>query len=213
MSYKRTIAVAVILALTLLFTRYLSQAKDVPAKKPFSTFPKTIGEWQGKEDRFDQKIYDILGVDDSFLGNFWTKYRRHVQLYIGFYESQREGDIIHSPRNCMPGAGWNVAEISNEMINDTGRESGEARVIKLILVKGVQKQIMLYWFHSRGRIISSEYTQKIYLVIDSIFRHRTDGSFVRLISPVINDNEQAAIQNLKDFAEVLMPVLYEYIPS
>ena len=55
--------------------------------------------------------------------------------------------------------------------------------------------------------------QKIFLVIDSIFRHRTDGSFVRLITPVLNDDEDKAVNTLKDFAVQLMPILNEYIPS
>lgn len=213
MNYKRPLIVSVLLLLALGFTEYISRAENVPTKRPFSKFPLKIDDWQGIEDRFEQEIYNILGVDDSFLGNFKTADGRYVQLYIGFYESQREGDIIHSPRNCMPGAGWNVAQISKETVKDAKQKAGEAEVIKLVLQKGVQKQIVFYWFHSRGRIISSEYYQKIYLVIDSIFRHRTDGSFVRLIAPVVDNNEAGAVKNLKDFAEVVMPVLYDFIPS
>ena len=185
----------------------------IPASKPFATFPKQIGEWTGKESRFEQRIYDILGVEDSFLANFRTKDDRNVQLYVGYYESQREGDLIHSPRNCMPGTGWNVTKISYEIIKRPKSENGNAKVIKLLLKKGAQKQIVLYWFHSRGRIIHSEYWQKIYLVVDSIFRHRTDGSFVRLIAPVINGDENSTVNNLKEFGELLMPILDEFIPS
>jgi len=51
------------------------------------------------------------------------------------------------------------------------------------------------------------------LVIDSITRHRTDGSFVRLIAPVTNDNEAMALELLTDFAELIIPALNEHIPS
>jgi len=213
MTYKRTIIAAGMLLLAMALTQYVSRVEEIRVHKPFSTFPKQIGEWSGKETRFEERVYDILGVDDSFLGHYFTPDKRYVQLYVGFYESQREGDIIHSPRNCMPGSGWNVSEISKEMIKDPNSGSGEAKVIKLLLQKGVEKQVVLYWFHSRGRIISSEYTQKVYLVLDSIFRHRTDGSFVRLITPVVGGNEGAAVTDLKDFAEALMPILNEHIPS
>jgi len=50
----------------------------------------------GKEDRFDQKVYDILGVDDSTVYTYESPDGRQVQLYVGFYKSQREGDLIHS---------------------------------------------------------------------------------------------------------------------
>ena len=86
------------------------------------------------------------------------------------------------------------------------------KAIKLLLQKGAEKQIVLYWFQSRGRIISSEYMQKIWLVIDSVTKHRTDGSFVRLISPVAVD-ESTTLKALKEFANMVYPVLSEHIPS
>lgn len=213
MTYQRSAIAAGTLLLTFFLTLYLSRAEDIHVNKPFSTFPKQIEAWRGQEGRFDPRVYEVLGVDDSFLGHYATPDRRYVELYIGFYASQREGDLIHSPRNCMPGSGWNVADISHAMIKDPRSASGESRVIKLLLKKGAEKQVVLYWFHSRGRVIASEYAQKVYLVLDSILKHRTDGSFVRLISPAVGGDEAAALNNLKDFAESLMPILYEYIPS
>ena len=113
----------------------------------------------------------------------------------------------------MPGAGWNITRTSLEEMEIPGIPSGKTKAIKLIVKKGPHKQIMLYWFQSRGRIINSEYMQKIYLVIDSITRNRTDGSFVRLIAPVTNDNEAETLNRMKDFAKQLMPLLNDYIPS
>jgi len=111
----------------------------------------------------------------------------------------------------MPGAGWNIVQTSIEELNvDSNPE--KVKMIQLILQKGVQKQIVLYWFQSRGRYISSEYMQKIYMVIDSIRKRRTDGSFVRLIAPVIH-NEEETLENLKAFANLLIPKLQEYLPS
>ena len=198
---------------TLVFLRYVNHSEDVKPNKPFSTFPKEIGEWKGTEGRFDQDVYDVLGVDDSFLANYRTPDGRYVQLYIGFYQSQREGDLIHSPKNCMPGGGWNITDTLIEELNIPGNSPDKINVIKLDLSNGREKQIVLYWYQSRGRFISSEYWQKIYLVIDSIIKKRTDGSFVRLIVPVINGNEENALTDLKDFARLLVPVLQEYLPS
>ena len=113
----------------------------------------------------------------------------------------------------MPGAGWNITKTSIEELNIPDTNPVKMKTIKLILQKGAQKQIVLYWFQSRGRIITSEYMQKIYLVIDSITRHRTDGSFVRLISPVQNGNEAKTLKDLKDFGGLLVPILNDYIPS
>lgn len=199
--------------LTMVCIRYLSHGEDIKPNKPFSAFPTKIGEWVGKEERFDEKVYDILGVDDSILCSYLRPDGRQVQLYVGFYQSQREGDLIHSPKHCMPGAGWNIIHTSLEELTIPDTNPGKIKMIKLILEKGGQRQIVLYWFQSRGRFISSEYIQKLYLIIDSIIRHRTDGSFVRLIAPVMDGDEEKALQYLKDFARLLVPILKEYIPS
>jgi len=199
--------------LTMVCLSYLSHGENIQPKKPFSTFPMKIGEWTGEEQQFDKRIYDILGVDDSALVNYRTPDGRQAQLYVGFYQSQREGDLIHSPKNCMPGAGWNIIETSLEDLTVSKHNPEKIKLIKLVLIKGSQRQIVLYWFQSRGRIIASEYTKLIYLVIDSITKHRTDGSFVRLIAPVLGGDEEKALKDLKDFAKLLMPILQEYIPS
>ena len=166
MTFKRTFIASAIMILAMVCLTYMSHGENIHPNKPFSTFPKTIGEWIGKEGRFDEKIYEILGVDDSFLGNYMTPDGSQIQLYVGFYQSQQEGDLIHSPKHCMPGAGWSITRTSFEELNIPNSNPGKIKTIKLLLEKGSQKQIVLYWFQSRGRFISSEYMQKIYLVID-----------------------------------------------
>ncbi len=213
MKIRNTVTASALMILGALLLRFSSHVEDIHPNRPFASFPTEIDGWRGKTETFDQKIYDILGVDDSFLCDYRDDKNRMVQLYIGFYQSQREGDLIHSPKNCMPGAGWKITETRLREIRRFPDKPDRVKVIELTLENGPYKQAMLYWFHSRGRIISSEYMQKIYLVMDSILRHRTDGSFVRLIAPISGDDREKAFQDLTVFAEQIMPVLDEYIPE
>lgn len=213
MNLKNTVIAVSIMMLGLITVKFSSSVESVPARKSLSEFPMQIGEWKGKEEKFSPQIYDVLGVDDSILANYRNSKELYINLYIGFYKSQRKGDLIHSPKNCMPGAGWNI--VDSNLINIAKAPNGEknVKIIKLILRNGDKRQLMLYWFHSRGRIIASEYWQKIFLVVDSIFKHRTDGSFVRLITPISGDDEHAALTRLVNFAETLMPLLGDYLPD
>ena len=213
MSLKHTLIASSIMIFTAVFLNYIAHSEDVHPNKPFSTFPKQIGEWKGIEQRFDEEIYDVLGVDDSYLATYRAPDGRQVQLYIGFYQSQREGDLIHSPKNCMPGGGWNIVSSSIEELDVSDTDYNAIKTIRFKLSNGIHEQAVLYWFQSRGRIISSEYLQKIYLVIDSITRHRTDGSFVRLIAPIQNGDEGKTLIYLKEFAQDIFPILTEYIPA
>jgi EpsI family protein len=211
-SFKRILVASGLLLLTLLSVNHFREFKRVHPLKPLSEFPIKIGPWTGIEGRFDREIYDILGVDDSFLCDYRNRDGELIQLYIGYYDSQREGDLIHSPKNCMPGSGWNIISASIIGLPNHDNPAVQTNIIKLILEKGNQRQVVLYWFQSRGRIISSEYWQKIYLVWDAFLKHRTDGSFVRLIAP-IKENEVETTGYMQAFALRLFPVLEQYLPG
>lgn len=210
-SYIRTIIIIVFLVMTAILTSVFSRSERILPNKSFDLFPVEIGEWKGVKENLDQKVYNILGVEEYILGNYRNQRGNRINLYVGFYQSQKEGDLIHSPKNCMPGAGWNIIKTDQEpIVFHKGQKP--RNVIRLLLQKGGEKQIVLYWFHSRGRIIGSEYMQKIWLVIDSMTKQRTDGAFVRLISPIITSEETTA-KILTEFAREIKPILDEYIPS
>ncbi len=212
MNWKNTLAITIIMAATFGLLAHLSSPELIIPNKPFSTFPTKIGKWIGIEQRFDEKIYQVLGVDDSFYANYQSPDGKWINLYVGYYQSQREGELIHSPKNCMPGGGWNIIESKVVPLKIKETPSTQINIIKLVLQNGKNKQISYYWYQSRGRIISSEYLQKIYLVWDAITRNRTDGSFVRLIAPVSSDEKETLLV-LEAFARELFPILQNYIPS
>ena len=212
-SLLRPVIASILMLLAFYYLTYVRQSEPVQPRKPFSTFPKRIDQYIGHEIFFDQRVYDILGVDDSILVSFVGPEGREVELYVGFYQSQREGDLIHSPQNCLPGSGWNINETSFEELKVHGGKKDHIKVLKMITQKGAYKHVVLYWFQSRGRYICSEYLQKIFLVWDAILKNRTDGSFVRLIAPVRNGDVDHTTAYLKAFASKLIPVLDEYIPG
>jgi EpsI family protein len=213
MNLKNSLIAAAVMMLTSICIPYLTHSDDQSLKRSLSEFPLQIGDWHGTIGLFDEKVYKVLGVDDSILVNYHKPLRDGIQLYIGFYKSQREGELIHSPKNCMPGSGWTIADVSLVKLNLKKSKGEPIKVIQLIMHKGSQRQVAIYWFHSRGRVISSEYFQKIYLVWDSITRHRTDGSFIRLLSLTTASDQTQTTQDLKRFAEQILPILDEYIPS
>lgn len=212
MKYQRTLIVSAIMILTALTLGSISQVEDVPIKKPLSQFPMQIGEWKGIESRFDERIYKILGVDDSILADYRSQDGHQVSLYVGFYQNQREGNVIHSPKHCMPGAGWNITRTSIKEVTLAETNPEKLKVVKLQMEKDGQKIVAFYWFQSRGRFIYSEYLQKVFLVYDSMLKNRTDGSFVRLIAPVTDDNKEATLNDLKEFVGLLIPILNEHLP-
>jgi len=212
MHLRQTLVASVVMLASALVLGQVSRSESVPPSRPLSGFPLRIGPWVGQAGSLDETVTRILGVDDSILATYRATGDRWVQLYVGFYRSQRKGNLIHSPKNCMPGAGWHILRTEKELVH-VPAPGKPVEAIKLVLEKGGRRQLVLYWFQSRGRYIASEYLQKIYLVVDSIARNRTDGSFVRLISPIGPDGEDSALQAVRSFAAQLVPILETYLPS
>ena len=83
-----------------------SRTEQVPPRAPFSQYPLQVEQWQGANTApFTKEVLDVLGADD-YLSRYYRDGRKTVGLYVGYYETQRQGDTIHSPLNCLPGAGW-----------------------------------------------------------------------------------------------------------
>jgi EpsI family protein len=160
---------------------YLSLAPDaeaVPTRQPLSGLPLTLGEWQGiVHEPFAPRILEELGVDDYASRTYRRADEPAIGLYVGFYYSQRQGDTIHSPLNCLPGAGWIPTRQERIPIEVEASPGGDQRTIlvnRVTIQRGLDRQVVLYWYQSHGRVIASEYWGKIYTVLDAVRMNRTD---------------------------------------
>jgi EpsI family protein len=204
---------------------YLGRAEriePVAIRESFHKFPMQIGSWRGERAAdFDSKILTILGVDEYLNRIYRSDDKAPVGLYIGYYQSQRQGDSIHSPMNCLPGAGWLPVSKSQATIPvaTSTKAVGEERQItvnRYVIQKGEHKQVVLYWYQSQGRVIASEYWSKVYMVLDAMRTNRTDASLVRVIVPTADLSagaEAAAHRRAVEFVQRMFPLLGEYLPS
>jgi EpsI family protein len=147
--------------------------EPVAIRESFARFPMTIGQWKGERAAdFDSKILTILGVDEYLNRLYSADGTIPLGLYIGYYQSQRQGDAIHSPLNCLPGAGWqpvSSGELAIDVTTAPGADSKRTITVnRYVIQKGEQKQVVLYWYQSQGRVVASEYWSKFYMVADAV---------------------------------------------
>lgn len=191
--------------------------EEAPTRTAFSSFPMQIAEWSGiTQPPLTREVLAVLGATDYLMRLYRAPDRSLVSLYMGYWDSQRQGDTIHSPLNCVPGAGWEPIEHSILRFPDPRSPStGEIGVNRYIIQKGLDRQVVLYWYQSHGRIVASEYWGKFYLVADAVRLNRTDGSIVRVIAPVSNnapDGIARAEETALRFVRELVPRLDPYLP-
>lgn len=216
---KPTVRLVVAAALMLVTSGYLTlvmRAEPVPVKQPLSACPLLIDTWQGqKAPDFDAQTLEVLGVDEYINRMYADASGRALSLYVGYYASQRQGDTMHSPLNCLPGAGW--SPVSFDRIGIPVRKAADAAeetitVNRYVIEKGLDRQMVLYWYQSQGRVIASEYWGKFYLVLDAIRHNRTDGALVRIVVPIQSD-EADAERRAVAFGQTIYPLLGRYLPS
>lgn len=178
-------------------------------RTPLSELPMTIGEWHGRDAApFDDDIVTALGVDDYINRHYAREGHPSVAIYVGYYASQRQGDTIHSPQNCLPGAGWRPVSSERVAIDAAGTR---IPVNRYLIQKGIERQAVIYWYQGRGRVVANEYANKLWLMFDAATIGRTNGSLVRMITPVVGE-PASAFDELSAFTTAIFPGLTQHLP-
>jgi EpsI family protein len=220
----RTTILAGVLAAWCLVTNRATAVEPVRRAAPLAAFPVTVGPWvERSSTQLAPEVLAILGADDYLNRTYASADGAAVGLYVGYYKSQRQGDTIHSPLNCLPGAGWQIVEHDRMRIalasptGGLGLDDGPrgTDVNSLAIVKGRERQVVIYWYQHRSRVVAGEYAQRIRTVIDAFTTGQTDAALVRIIVPVSGeaiDGGATAEAIASSFAEVVYPVLSRWLP-
>ena len=185
----------------------------IPVSEPLAQVPRTIAGWVGVDIPIDQESLDVLGAGD-FLSRIYAQDDRSKQLglFIGYFPSQRTGVTIHSPKHCLPGAGW--AFESSEYIDLKDGNGKPHHVGEYIISNGENRQFVIYWYEEHGRSVANEYTAKIYMVTDALRLNRTDGGLVRVITSIDpKEGTYVAKARAEAFVAKLAPLLPRFIPD
>jgi EpsI family protein len=190
---------------------FLSHGEATPPARPLNEFPKDIGNYRTvAEIPFDQATLNVLGVTDYVNRVYFSPSQGDLGLYVGYFRTQRTGATIHSPKNCLPGAGWQPTVSSiYELPLDDGRK---VPVNLYVIRKDLDQQIVLYWYQSHGRVVASEYWGKFYLVYDALRLNRTDAALVRITVPVRNGDTDTAREQAIAFAKQVAVDVEQIIP-
>jgi EpsI family protein len=213
--------VVALMSATALVLHVRGDVDRVPPSLPLKDMPMTIGTRTAVDVPIDAETLAILGKGD-FLSRVYippsdapaAKPGDHAEigLYIAYFPTQRTGQSIHSPQNCLPGAGWTFQDSGVTSFTDiTGKTF---TVGEYLITNGNQTQEALYWYQLHGESIASDYKAKLYTVTDSIRYGQTDEALVRIMTPVGPGEPRAdAHDRAVEFARAISPLLPAYVPN
>lgn len=211
-SERQTVLLFIAILIGGIFINWFQQRGEVRMERqPLNEIPAQLGIWQqkGLDVRFDAESEKVLRATDYVMRDYFGPGKR-LNLYVGYYESQRTGATYHSPQNCLPGTGWELKEPQLLEISTPGGRN--FKVNRYIVQRGSHREILIYWYQGRGRITANEYEDKIYTSIDSVLKRRSDGAMVRIMTPVGKD-EARSLEAALELSSLLADNMTPFLPN
>ena len=193
-------------------TRLAHPPESPITRTRLAAMPCAVDQWQCDGDSpIDRKALEVLGVDD-YVNRAYKVGDQSVGLYIAYYGTQRQGESIHSPQNCLPGSGWQPISSMRTTLDVGGTT---LPINRYVVQKGVERQVVLYWYQGRGRVVANEYLNKFWLMVDQARLGRSNAALVRIVAPAASADDKAlqvASASADQFARALYPRLSPYLP-
>jgi EpsI family protein len=211
-AFSRAVTSVALLVAALVLLNLRSAGEAVPLLRPLDDFPTSVGEWQMRgSSLLDTEALQLLKVTDYLVRRYVDAEGRNLWLYVGYWDTQRRGAQIHSPRNCLPGSGWEPVEASVFTI-PLGDGRPPLTVNRYVVQKDRDQQLVFYWYQAQGRAVAGEIEARLEMVRNSIVRNRTDGALVRVSSPV-EGSVAATSDRLVAYVRALDPLLRAHLPE
>ena len=206
---------AVLLVQAAVYYTAASRRELIPEIKPLSTFPSTIDSWHmTAEYPTTADTQQVLRADDTLNRDYFDVTKsQQASLWIAYYKTQRYGQTPHSPKACLPGAGWEPIENTTIKITVPGWPQPIVANKYVVASGDSSKMLAIYWYQSHRRVIASEYSARFWLVLDSIRFNRSDTSLVRAMVSVQNDDIETATDTSVRFIKAFFPALLKQLPN
>ncbi len=210
--YSRILTVVLLLQAAVFYG--MARPEPVRITKHLSSFPTQIGSWKMiQEGVIEKEIMDVLKADEAITRWYGSQEENgSAALFVAYFATQRTGKTPHSPKNCLPGAGW-VPVLSDRIQVSVPGRSEPLEANRYIVARGDDKSLVIYWYQSHHRTIASEYEAKVYTVLDALRYNRSDAAVVKVTVPIRDGNDQRATELAVRFVQTFFEKLAPHFPA
>lgn len=207
---RRALTPAIVLGVGCLMLLSVQAQRSMALQAPLSMIPDPVPGYTHNDVVIAEDEARVAGMT-SYVNRVFKDGDREVYgLYVGFYDSQSQGKTVHSPKNCLPGGGWEAMESGTRTI---ATPVGPAEVNRYVISDQRNTAIVYYWYQGRGRVAHNEYLVKWDLLRDAALQRRTDEALVRLVIPVTERMSPAEADALAEqAAKQIIPTLDRFLP-
>jgi EpsI family protein len=203
---------AMLLTVGALVAASVPETRTMPLRLPLTTVPEKLVGLKSVALELPPEELEVNGASDYLLRAYHDGEEEKFGLYVGYYPRQGEGKTIHSPRNCLPGGGWEP--ISHTVVTMPVVGDGEVPVNRYVIARDGERAVVYYWYQGRGRVAASEYLVKWDLLRDAALRSRTEEALVRLVIPLSDTQNEATADALAvEAIRTVIPLIYQALPA
>lgn len=178
---------------------------DSEAVVSFADMPLTIANWVGQREEIPQYVTDLLRPKDIFSASYVNGRGQSVHLLFDFFISDGSFGGPHSPRNCLPGSGWQIIKVEERSISINGMTIPAGRFrIRL----NERQQVMDFWYVTSYGATASDYVFKLYSMLGSLSLKPREVAFIRFTAP----GDPKSVEALDEFEKLIIPEIYSRLP-
>ena len=174
-------APALILSTGYLLVSNARGQRAVELSAPIESVLPAVDGYRAENKKISDEERRVAGMTSYVVRVFQRDSATAFTTLVAYYDHQARGQSIHSPRNCLPGAGWEILSGGTETV---AAKNGTYSVNRYILKHGATRAVVYYWYQGRGRVVASEYAVKWNLLRDAALRGHTEEALVRVVVPV-----------------------------
>ena len=153
----------------------------LPLAKPLSTVLSGLKGYQFSELKVSDEERSVAGMSEYTARVYRIDTAVAFTTLVSYYERQSQGKTIHSPKNCLPGAGWEVLDGRTKVVQSEG---APYTINRFVLKNGRAMSVAYYWYQGRGRVAANEYRVKWNLLHDAAVVGHTEEALVRIVVPI-----------------------------
>ena len=185
-----------------------------PMRRSLAALPTELEGLRGVDQRLTLGEEQAGGATEYLLRNYGED-SVAFSVYVGYYERQARGRTIHSPKNCLPGSGWEALSATTAVVPVEARR---LEVNSYILSNGKHRALVFYWYQGRGRVVADEYAVKWHLLRDAAITGRSEEALVRIVVPLPrvasdSDGDARADRLARRLAQQLIPEIEAALPE
>jgi EpsI family protein len=193
----------------------IGQQRAMPLRADLATLPDRLAGYVGTDQTIGAEERRVAGMDRYLLRFFGPPGKSAdsaaFSVYVGYYQQQTQGRTIHSPKNCLPGAGWEALDAG---YRDVETAAGTVRVNRYLLANKSNRALVYYWYQGRGRVQANEYRVKLDLMRDAALKGHTEEALVRIVVPLTDPARDGDAERLAQrVAKDIVPAVYRVLPS